>query len=199
MAGDARAAMAGFFARIHLGRPHVTVKLALSLDGRIALPDGTSRWITGDAARAHAHVERSRANAILVGRGTLDADRPRLDVRLDGLADRAPRPVLLSRSGADLPTGWLHAAAPDAVASLDLGGDWVLVEGGAGASAAFLAADLADRLLIYRAPILIGAGRPAIDDIGLSDLATAHGRWTLADRRVLGNDTLEVYQRRRSG
>jgi diaminohydroxyphosphoribosylaminopyrimidine deaminase/5-amino-6-(5-phosphoribosylamino)uracil reductase len=190
---EARTAMAGYFSRRLAGRPHVTLKLAISLDGCIAMADGSSRWITGEAARAHAHVERARADFILVGRGTLDADTPRLDVRLAGLESRSPQPLLLSRSADGLPSGWLHVAAPGDIAALALPGDRLLVEGGAGAASAFLAADLVDRLLIYRAPILIGGGRAALSDIGLTTLADAHGRWRLVDRRMLGPDSLEVY------
>lgn len=199
LAMQARAAMAGYFTRARLGRPHVTLKLAMSLDGCIAMADGSSRWITGAQARAHAHVERARADAILVGRGTLDADRPRLDVRLPGLEERAPRPVLLSRNAVEIPEGWLHVDSPQGLAKVDLPGDRVLVEGGAGAAAAFLAADMVDRLLIYRAPILIGGGTPSLGDIGLTDLPLAHGRWLLVDRRVLGVDSLEVYERAHGG
>jgi diaminohydroxyphosphoribosylaminopyrimidine deaminase/5-amino-6-(5-phosphoribosylamino)uracil reductase len=75
------------------------------------------------------------------------------------------------------------------------GVDSLLVEGGAGAASAFLAADRVDRLLLYRAPILIGGGKPALGDIGLADLADAHGRWRLADTRLLGSDRLDVYER----
>src|SRR3546814_14993655 len=60
------------------------------------MADGRSRWITGDAARAHAHLERARAEMILVGRGTLEADAPKLDVRLTGLEDRSPRRAVLT-------------------------------------------------------------------------------------------------------
>jgi diaminohydroxyphosphoribosylaminopyrimidine deaminase/5-amino-6-(5-phosphoribosylamino)uracil reductase len=191
MADDAARAMAGFVLRQTRGRPHVTLKLGLSLDGRIAMGDGTSRWITGPDARAHAHVERARHDAILVGGGTLRADAPRLDVRIAGLQDRAPRRVLLSRHAA--PDGWERIATPQDIATLDRV-DHLLVEGGAATAAAFLRAGLVDRLLLYRAPIIIGAGLAGIGDIGLSDLAAAHGRWRLIDQRRLGIDGLEVYE-----
>lgn len=190
----ARAAAAGFFMRRRFGRPHVTLKLALSLDGGVAMADGRSRWITGAPARAHAHLERARAELILVGRGTLAADAPRLDVRLAGLEARTPRPVLLSRGADAVPDGWLRIASPQDVR--DLPGDHLLVEGGAWTAAAFLADDLVDRLVLYRAPIMIGAAR-TLGDIGLQGLDHAHGRWRLADARMLGSDRLEVYERRR--
>ncbi|MGI4733478.1 MAG: bifunctional diaminohydroxyphosphoribosylaminopyrimidine deaminase/5-amino-6-(5-phosphoribosylamino)uracil reductase RibD [Janthinobacterium lividum] len=194
----ARRSMAGFLTRRVFGRPHVTLKLATSLDGAIATATGESRWITGPDARAHVHLERSRCEAILVGRGTWEADAPALDVRLPGLEARSPRRIVLSsrdlREGGD--DVWVQT--PAAVADLpDV--DHLLVEGGAGAAAAFLAADLVDRLLLYRAPILIGGGRSAIGDIGLGILADAHGRWRLADARRLGTDRLEVYERDRKG
>lgn len=195
LAGDCARSIEGFLTRRRFGRPHVTLKLATSLDGRIALTDGTSRWITGDAARAHAHLERARCEMIVVGRGTLAADTPRLDVRLAGLEARSPRRAVLTRGRT--PEGWESLPSPAAIASTD-NVDHILVEGGAGAAAAFLAADLVDRLLLYRAPIVIGAGLAAIGDIGLTDLAAAHGRWRIADARTLGSDRLEVYERQRS-
>jgi len=190
-AADAARMMEGFLMRQAHGRPHVTLKLATSLDGGIALASGESQWITGPRARAHAHLERARSGLIVVGRGTLEVDAPRLDIRLPGLEDRAPRRAVLTRGPA--PDGWMALASPAAIA--DAGTDHVLVEGGAGAAAAFLAADLVDRLLLYRAPILIGAGRSALGDIGLASLADAHGRWRLADSRMLGSDRLDVYER----
>ncbi|MBA2935424.1 bifunctional diaminohydroxyphosphoribosylaminopyrimidine deaminase/5-amino-6-(5-phosphoribosylamino)uracil reductase RibD [Sphingomonas sp. CGMCC 1.13654] len=188
-------AMAGFLTRQALGRPLVTLKLATSLDGKIALPSGESKWITGPEARAHAHLERARTDAILVGRGTFEADAPRLDVRLPGLEGRSPTRVILSTRHAGDEGGWPVLASPHAIAALTA--DHLLVEGGAGAASAFLAADLVDRLLLYRAPILIGEGRACIGDIGLGTLAEAHGRWLLSDARALGADRLEIYERRR--
>jgi diaminohydroxyphosphoribosylaminopyrimidine deaminase/5-amino-6-(5-phosphoribosylamino)uracil reductase len=195
-ADEARRSMAGFLTRRAVDRPHVTLKLATSLDGCIAMADGSSRWITGPQARAHAHLERSRHEAILVGRGTYDADAPRLDVRLPGLEARGPMRVLLSSTVQDLP-GWTVIAAPHDIATLPRV-DHILVEGGAAVASAFLAADLVDRLLLYRAPILIGGGKPALRDIGLTDLSAAHARWAIVDARQLGMDRLEVYERERN-
>lgn len=189
-ATEAVRSMAGFLIRTRYDRPHVTLKLALSLDGCIALADHSSKWITGPQARAHVHLERARADVILVGRGTLDADNPSLDVRLPGLEDRKPLRALLTRGVA--PPDWITVAAPEAINALP--GNDLFVEGGATTATAFLAADLVDRLLIYRAPILIG-GRPAIGDIGLTNLADAHGRWATVDTRKLGSDRLDIYER----
>jgi diaminohydroxyphosphoribosylaminopyrimidine deaminase / 5-amino-6-(5-phosphoribosylamino)uracil reductase len=183
--------LAGFFSRMTRGRPHITLKLATSLDGLIAMLDGSSRWITGDAARRHAHLERARADAILVGGGTYRADAPRLDVRIAGMEARSPKRILLSKSKA--PDGWIVIGTPEEATALGL--NRLLVEGGATTASAFLKAGLVDRLLLYRAPILIGAGRASLADIGLASLADAHRRWTLADKRQLGNDCLEVYER----
>jgi diaminohydroxyphosphoribosylaminopyrimidine deaminase/5-amino-6-(5-phosphoribosylamino)uracil reductase len=185
-AADARLSMAGFLTRQALGRPHVTLKLALSLDGAAAMANGSSKWITGPEARAHAHLERARHEAILVGRGTREADTPSLDVRLAGLEGRSPRKFVLSGE-----TGAVNS--PSDIAALP-NVDHLLVEGGARTAAAFLAEDLVDRLLLYRAPILIGGGR-TLPDIGLGDLSAAHGRWRLHDARQLGSDRLEVYER----
>ncbi|WP_374944902.1 bifunctional diaminohydroxyphosphoribosylaminopyrimidine deaminase/5-amino-6-(5-phosphoribosylamino)uracil reductase RibD [Sphingomonas sp.] len=192
-AAAARRSMAGFLTRRMLGRPHVTLKLATSLDGCIALASGESRWITGPEARAHAHLERTRHEAILVGRGTFAADAPKLDVRLAGLEERSPRRIMLSSTAE---SGWEHVATPDGIADL-AGVDHLLIEGGARTAAAFLAADLVDGLLLYRAPILIGGGLASLADIGMTALTEAHGRWQRADTRTLGSDTLEVYERHR--
>ncbi|MEO9913636.1 bifunctional diaminohydroxyphosphoribosylaminopyrimidine deaminase/5-amino-6-(5-phosphoribosylamino)uracil reductase RibD [Parasphingorhabdus sp.] len=190
---EARRTMAGFLCRVEKQRPFVTLKLAMSLDGCIAMADGTSQWITGDRARAHAHLERARSDAILVGAGTATTDRPGLDVRLDGLTDRSPQPVVLG-DDPDKPDHWLQIDAPSAIAGLD-NINWLLVEGGAKTAASFLQADLVDRLLLYRAPIVIGGGLSGIADIGLAGLGDAHGHWRRTDRRDLGQDVLEIYDR----
>jgi len=191
-AEQAARSMAGFLNRIRLGRPFVTLKLALSIDSMIATARGESKWITGEEARADVHLERARADMVLVGRGTYEADAPRLDVRLPGLEDRSPRRALLTTG--DGVEGWTRLGSPEDVHLLGDVND-LLVEGGAQTASAFLAADLVDRLIVYRAPILIGDGKPALGPIGLASLAEAHGRWRLADTRQLGSDTRQDYER----
>jgi diaminohydroxyphosphoribosylaminopyrimidine deaminase/5-amino-6-(5-phosphoribosylamino)uracil reductase len=95
LAGPAAEVNAGYLMRLAAGRPRVTLKLATSLDGRIATKSGESRWITGPAARARAHLLRAESDAVMVGGGTALADDPRLDVRLPGLEDRAPLRAVL--------------------------------------------------------------------------------------------------------
>ena len=187
-----RLGLSGHVSATRQNRPHVTLKLAMSLDGCIATSSGESQWITGEAARAHTHRERARGDAILVGGGTLRADSPRLDVRLPGL-DRSPRRIALT-SG-EVPEGWQAIAAPAGIATLD-GVRYLMVEGGAQTASAFLAAGLVDRLLIYRAPILLGGGTPAVGHIGHDTLDKAFAQGlVLTERRQLGSDTLEIYER----
>lgn len=184
--------MSGWLARMKLGRPRITLKLALSIDGKVALPSGESQWITGEDARRHVHLERSRADMILVGRGTYMADSPRLDVRLPGLEERSPRRALLTRG--DMVDGWEILRNPNDVYRLHDVND-LLVEGGSATATAFLGEDLVDRILIYRAPIIVGEGKSSFGYVGLDAIADAHGRWRPAGEQRLGVDRLEVYER----
>ena len=198
--GPGRAAaaqsIAGYLTRMKLGRPRITLKLALSIDGKIALPSGESKWITAEDARASVHLERARSDMILVGRGTYLADQPRLDVRLPGLEERSPRRALLTRGEAV--DGWETLASPQDVHRLHDVND-LLVEGGSATATAFLTADLVDRILIYRAPIIVGEGKSSFGYVGLDAIADAHGRWRTTEERRLGPDRLEVYERVREG
>jgi diaminohydroxyphosphoribosylaminopyrimidine deaminase/5-amino-6-(5-phosphoribosylamino)uracil reductase len=185
----AKRSLAGWLTRMQLGRPRITLKLALSIDGKIALPSGESKWITGEDARRHVHLERARSDMILVGRGTYLADAPKLDVRLPGLEDRSPRRALLTRGEAV--KGWEVLDSPQDVFRLHDVND-LLVEGGSATATAFLAAGLVDRLLIYRAPIIVGEGKSSFGYVGLDAIADAHGRLRLVDQQMLGVDRLEV-------
>lgn len=183
-----RRSLRGYVKSKATGYPEVTLKLALTANGFIARPDGTSKWITGDAARAHGHRERARADAILVGAGTLRADAPRLDVRLPGLEDRSPERAVLTRGAA--PPGWTALTDPHAIAGR--GWQHLFVEGGAATAAALLDAGLVDRLLVYRAPVEFGEGIAAFADPGPNGVP---GGWGLVDRRKFGADTLEIFER----
>ncbi len=191
-ADAARRSLAGFLTRLALGRPRITLKLALSIDGKVALPSGESKWITGEDARAHVHLERAHSDMILVGRGTYLADSPKLDVRLPGLEELSPRRALLTRG--DAVEGWETLSSPQDVYRLHDVNE-LLVEGGSATATAFLAADLVDCILIYRAPILVGEGKSSVGYIGLDAIADAHGRWRASDGAHLGIDRLEVYER----
>lgn len=188
----AKRSLAGWLTRLKLGRPRITLKLALSIDGKIALPTGESKWITGEDARRHVHFERARSDMILVGRGTFLHDQPRLDVRLPGLEERSPRRALLTRGEAV--DGWEILGNPGDVYRLHDVND-LLVEGGSSTATAFLADDLVDRILIYRAPIIVGEGKSSFGYVGLDAIADAHGRWRFVEEERLGVDRLEVYER----
>jgi diaminohydroxyphosphoribosylaminopyrimidine deaminase/5-amino-6-(5-phosphoribosylamino)uracil reductase len=96
LAAEAVAVNRGFLKRVSAGRPMVTLKLAASIDGRIATGSGESRWITGPRARAEVHLMRAQADAVLVGAGTVRSDDPRLDVRHMGIAGANPVRVVVS-------------------------------------------------------------------------------------------------------
>ena len=190
----AKRSLSGWLTRLRLGRPRITLKLALSIDGKIALRSGESKWITGEDARRHVHLERARSDMILVGRGTYLADQPRLDVRLPGLEQASPRRALLTHGEAV--DGWEILSNPEDVYRLHDVND-LLVEGGSATATAFLAEDLVDRILIYRAPIIVGEGKSSFGYVGLDAIADAHDRWNLVDEERLGVDRLEVYERER--
>jgi diaminohydroxyphosphoribosylaminopyrimidine deaminase/5-amino-6-(5-phosphoribosylamino)uracil reductase len=188
----AKHSLSGWLTKLELGRPRITLKLALSIDGKIGLPSGESKWITGEDARRHVHFERARSDMILVGRGTYLTDQPRLDVRLPGLQERSPRRALLTRG--DAVDGWEILRNPQDVYRLHDVND-LLVEGGSATATAFLGEDLVDRILIYRAPIIVGEGKSSFGYVGLDAIADAHGRWMLVVEQRLGVDRLEVYER----
>lgn len=147
-----------YFTHRRTGRPYVVLKLAASLDGRTAAPDGTSRWITGQRARADAHQLRAESDAVLVGAGTVRADDPALTVR--HVSGRDPLRVVLGSAPPDAKVHPCLELSGELGAILDqLGGQGVLqllVEGGATVAGAFHRAGLVDRYVVYLAPVLFG-------------------------------------------
>jgi diaminohydroxyphosphoribosylaminopyrimidine deaminase/5-amino-6-(5-phosphoribosylamino)uracil reductase len=173
------------------GRPFVVLKLASTLDGRTAAPDGTSRWITGDDARAAVHELRADSDAICVGAGTVRADDPELTVR--GIDGRSPRRVVL---GCVPEHARVHPCLEwtgDLAGLLDhLGADGVLqllVEGGAAVAGAFHRAGLVDRYVVHLAPAFVGGddGRPLFAGRGAPTIAELW-RGRIISTRRLGDD-----------
>ena len=161
--------------------PYVIVKVAASLDGRVAARDGSSRWITGPSARADGHEWRSRVDAILVGTGTAISDDPELTDRRPE-ADRQPRPVVMgnrsvpaaSRLGKRTPLILHTHDVEEALVSMSEAGiRSVLVEGGPTVASAFLAAGKVDWVLWYVGSKLLGAGVSAMDDLGVGNIDQA--------------------------
>jgi diaminohydroxyphosphoribosylaminopyrimidine deaminase / 5-amino-6-(5-phosphoribosylamino)uracil reductase len=150
--------LAAYLTHRRTGRPYVVLKLAASLDGRTAAPDGTSQWITGEAARADAHRLRAESDAVLVGAGTVRADDPSLTVR--HVEGRDPLRVVLGKAPAEAKvhpalemTGELGPILDDLGARGVL---QLLVEGGATVAGAFHRAGLVDAYVVYLAPALFG-------------------------------------------
>ncbi|MDF2045853.1 bifunctional diaminohydroxyphosphoribosylaminopyrimidine deaminase/5-amino-6-(5-phosphoribosylamino)uracil reductase RibD, partial [Microbacterium sp. Kw_RZR3] len=168
------------------GRPHVTVKWAQSLDGRAAADDGTSQWITGPDARRDVHSRRAGADAIVAGTGTVRADDPALTARdEDGKPLAAqPVPVIIGESET-APDAAVrrHPREPLFFATHDLqtvlaelagqGIQRVFVEGGPTLASAFIRDGLADELLVYVAPVLLGGSRLALGDVGVPTIDAA--------------------------
>lgn len=182
------------------GLPHVTWKFAASVDGRSAAADGTSQWITGDAARADVHRRRAAADAIIVGTGTVFSDDPALTARLpDGsLADRQPLRVVVGEReissearvlNDDSRTMLIRTHDPNEVIKALADRTDVLLEGGPTLAGAFLRAGIVDRILAYVAPILVGGPITVIGDVGVSTIGKAL-RWKFDGVEQIGPDLL---------
>ena len=190
---EAHALDPGYFHHRRTGKPLVTLKMAATLDGQSGAADGSSRWITGPEAREDVHRLRARADAVMVGAGTVLADDPRLTVRLPDHAGRQPRPVIVAGTS-PLPRGAAIFSRDPVVyapAPLDVPGEVVVVpgdggvdlpsaiadlgkrgvidlvcEGGPRLASALLRGGLVDRLVLYLAGSLaMGVGRPVLDGV----------------------------------
>ncbi len=235
---EARELNAGFFNRVMLGRPLITLKAATGLDGRIATHRGESRWITGEPARARGHLLRATHDAVMVGVGTASVDDPQLTCRLPGLEARAPVRIVvdgrlrlpltgqLVRQAKQIPTWVIAAEGVGAqrqaalldcgvevlIVARDAGGEYpdlheamrilgergltrVLVEGGGHLTAALSRADLIDRIVWFRAGLLIGGdGVPVAVPFGVDRLDQAP-RFRRSSVDPCGDDVVETWVR----
>ncbi|HSZ37438.1 MAG TPA: bifunctional diaminohydroxyphosphoribosylaminopyrimidine deaminase/5-amino-6-(5-phosphoribosylamino)uracil reductase RibD [Acidimicrobiales bacterium] len=197
VAGDEVAEqLAPYIKHRRTGQPWVILKMAASLDGRTAAPDGSSRWITGEAARRDVHHLRGMSDAVLVGAGTVRTDDPELTVRLEDDRD----------AGEEQPLRVVLGRAPESAKvrpALELEGDLdgvldelgrrgvlqLLVEGGATVAHDFHAAGLVDRYVLYLAPAFFGGddGRPIFHGPGAGTIADVW-RGRLVSVEQLGED-----------
>jgi len=184
LADEADALNPAFAFSARAARPYVTWKLAATLDGRVAAPDGTSRWLTGAPARADVHRLRASVDAVAVGTGTVVADDPALTVRGDDGTPASTQPLRVVIGTRSLPPGARvldDQAATAVLATRDVTGALtqlrsqgvrhLLLEGGPTLAGAFVDARAVDRVVAYLAPGLLGAGSPALARPGVTTLA----------------------------
>lgn len=233
---EARALNRGFLSRMERGRPFVKLKIAASLDGRTALADGRSKWITGEAARADVQIQRAESCAVLTGIGTVLADDPALTVRtgsirqplrivLDSRLRLPPHSRIVQDGGATLvctlAEGNPFAAHPNVRVfrqpeSLGGGGRLhlpallahfaengigeLMAETGGTLAAAFLAADLADEIVYYQSPKILGdAARAAFRLPETADSPEKPSVWQVVSAEQMGDDWKTVLQKRQGG
>jgi diaminohydroxyphosphoribosylaminopyrimidine deaminase/5-amino-6-(5-phosphoribosylamino)uracil reductase len=176
------------------------LKAATTLDGRTSAADGSSRWITAEPARADVHRRRAQAGAVVVGTGTVLADDPHLTVRDEIGRPAGVQPLRVVVGCRDLPprarvldgaaeTVHLRTRDPQAVVAAlharEIRHAWL--EGGARLAAGFVTAGLVDEIVTYVAPALLGAGAPAVGNLGVSTIGDAV-RLELRDVAQVGND-----------
>jgi diaminohydroxyphosphoribosylaminopyrimidine deaminase/5-amino-6-(5-phosphoribosylamino)uracil reductase len=162
---EARAQNEAWRTWIQAGRPFVTLKLAVTLDGRVTVPG--SRWVTGEESRRRVHELRAASDAVAVGMGTVHADDPRLDARDVG-AEHQPRRLAFGRG--PLPAGSelevCSGPLDEELSRLGAeGAQSLLLEGGPTLATAFLERDLVDRLLVFVAPTIAGEGPPLLGEL----------------------------------
>jgi diaminohydroxyphosphoribosylaminopyrimidine deaminase/5-amino-6-(5-phosphoribosylamino)uracil reductase len=206
-------ALAAWLTATREHRPFVVWKVAATLDGRVGAADGTSRWITGEEARAAVHRLRATCDAVVVGSGTALTDDPRLTVRdADGRpAARQPLRVVVDRRNRlpatarvlddEAPT--LVSRAPDPAALLaelfDRDVRRVLLEGGPTLAAAFLRAGLVDEVVVHLAPTFLGAGPSLVGDLGISTIADALSLTIVDVIRMGGDVQIRLHPTRHTG
>jgi diaminohydroxyphosphoribosylaminopyrimidine deaminase/5-amino-6-(5-phosphoribosylamino)uracil reductase len=175
-------------------RPFVTLKIATTLDGYLAAVDGSSKWITGEVARDYVQHLRARVDAIVIGTNTAELDDPLLDVRLPGDWPQ-PQPYIIGRRELSatlrLHGRYIQIRDHDPTKALQQmfndGMQHVLIEGGATLAAEFIKAELVDQLIWCTAPLLLGAGRSAISDLGITNISNAVP-WDIKNSAKYGPD-----------
>ena len=205
---EAREINRGFFKSRSHGLPFVTLKIATSLDGKIALKNFESRWITSPKARHFAHLLRAKNDAIIVGANTLTKDNPSLDCRIEGLENFSPKPVIISNQtdfdqslkifqNRENPPLILNGNPQDILKKLCAEGlNSVLIEGGQDIATQFLLAGLIDEIVWIRNKKIIGDdGIAAIGDLGFSSMGKVLDEFRRIEIREFEDDVVEIYHK----
>ncbi len=206
---EARQINAGFIKRVETGLPFLTLKLALSIDGKIALSNGESQWITGPEARARGHLLRAQSDFLLTGAKTVLKDEPRFTVRLAGMESFSPRVGVVydaDRSNQEI-VNWVQTQRPDWMLLPgwdftqhlrtigETGATRVLAEAGGGVAKALMAEDLIDEIVVFRAgKVLGGDARDGVGVFNFQSLDQAP-HFTRVETSTLGEDLMEVWRR----
>ncbi|MFA5917985.1 MAG: bifunctional diaminohydroxyphosphoribosylaminopyrimidine deaminase/5-amino-6-(5-phosphoribosylamino)uracil reductase RibD [Candidatus Nanopelagicaceae bacterium] len=179
MESEARESNRSWLHKIETGRPFLIWKIASTLDGYSAAPDGTSKWVTSEQSRASVQARRAESDAILIGTGTALADNPSLIPRGD---DRRPIRIVVGTrtipegsnlNDAEAPTIFLKTRDLKTViaALVDLKVNQVFIESGPGLGTSLLKANLVDEIHWYQAPTILGAGKKAVGDLNITTLS----------------------------
>lgn len=200
---EARYHHLGFFNVMQHARPMITVKIASSMDGKIALSNGLSKWITNEKSRAYGHYLRSTHDAILVGGNTVRSDRPRLDCRLLGMEHTNPVRIVLSRHlsandiSGDTKTLVLQGSIPDVLKQIaEAGINRVLVEGGGHTITQFFQQGCVDQIAHFQAPKIMGNDSTAvIGGLNIMDMIDIP-EYTVLDTKRFENDIFTLYGRK---
>lgn len=206
---EARQINAGFIKRVETGLPFLTLKLALSVDGKIALSNGESQWITGPEARARGHLLRAQSDFLLTGAKTVLKDQPRFTVRLAGLESSSPKVGVVydaDRSNQEI-VSWVQTHRPDWMLLPgwdfahhlrtigETGATRVLAEAGGGVAKALLAEDLIDEIVVFRAgKVLGGDARDGVGVFNFQSLDQAP-HFARVETSAVGEDLMEVWRR----
>lgn len=185
------------------GRPRITLKLATSLDGKIALANGQSKWITGPDSREEVHRMRAAHDVILTGIGTVMADDPGFTARPTGGCDRQPDLIVMGKRN-NVPAGArifenqtrrvIFCEDRNMVAATQ-GRKSVMIEAGGQIAASAIKADIVDRIEWFRAPVILGGdGIAVLSDLGLDTLSDAP-KFKRVAITTRGDDIQESYER----
>jgi len=192
---EARYDNRAWLTKVELGRPRITWKIASTMDGKVTASDGSSKWITGEPARADVALMRSQADAIVTSTATAIADNPGLTAK--GLGKNPVRIVMGTRElskelqilGNDAETLLIksHDISDLIKVSKDQGFNSLMIESGPTFGTALLKEDLVDEIVLFQAPTLLGSGTPAIGDLGITNIS---GRldFEISDVEVIGAD-----------